>query len=156
MKKISKFSHLLTVALLFLIVMSAVPGHTAGMITVWEPFKTKTELGSYTVRAELNKMFLFQDEFDKTESIIPLERYNADKRTDGTWNILKYHNVSLSFSHLVIQEIQVDAYKSSGEGSKKWDVIKTFPSIFLTSPPKDTVESVGRVFEPEVKLKVEF
>ena len=139
-----------------LILLSAVDGNGSGIISAWEPFKTKTELGSYAVGVDADMILSSRDEFTRTDKIISMDRDTADRKDDRSLNILRFHNVSISFSRTLIDQLQVDGRQASGSGSDKLYEIKSIPSMFLNSSYRDTFESLGKIFEPQVNLSIEF
>jgi len=156
MKSICKSKYILLIYALLLMLLSDVKSYAKGIITEWEPFKTKTELELRVASLPLERNVLPRDEFYKTDSAMPIETYSLDKKSSTTGDILKFHNVSISFSRMIIQQTQVGALKPLGEGSDKLNELKSLPSTFFTSPYRDTFESIGRIFEPQVNLRIEF
>jgi hypothetical protein len=156
MVKLYKQKYIFILCVLLLALVSEVKSYAKGIVGEWEPFKTKTELELRLSNVSAERNVLPRDEFYEKDAIRPIETYAEDKKSSNTGDILKFHNVSISFSRVVIKHIQIDAQKPSGEGSATLHEIKTLPSTFLTSPYRDTFESIGRIFEPQVNLKIEF
>jgi hypothetical protein len=52
--------------------------------------------------------------------------------------------------------MQVDIRQASGNSVDKLYAIKSLPSMFMNSPYRDTFESLGKIFEPQVNLSIEF
>lgn len=156
MKRLYTSKYAWFICLLLLIAASAVEGHASGMTAAWEPFKTNTELGSYTAGIDADKMPSERDEFIQTDKIIPVEHDTAWRKNDGSLNILKFHKVSVSFSRTLLDQLQVDMHQASGNSVDKLSTIKSLPSMFVNSPYRDTFESLGKIFEPQVNLSIEF
>jgi len=156
MKRICKSKYSLVVAVFLLVLMSEVKCYAKGIIAEWEPFKTKTELELRAVSVPSGKNVLPRDEFYKTESAIRIEPYTTDNKNSSMQDILKFHNVSISFSRMILQKTQIGAQKPSGEVSDKLNEFKFLPSTFFTSTYRDSFESIGRIFEPQVNLRIEF
>jgi hypothetical protein len=157
MKRIYRSKYSLIVAVFLLVLMSGGKCYANRIIAEWEPFKTKAELELRAVSVPpTGENVLPRDEFYKTESAMRIEPYPTDKKNSSVLDILKYHNISISFSRIIVQQTQIDAQKSSGEGSNKLNEFKSLPPTFFTSPYKDTFESMGRIFEPQVNLRIEF
>jgi hypothetical protein len=97
-----------------------------------------------------------RDEFTQTDKIISIDRDTAERKDDSSLNILRFHNVSISFSRTLLDQLQVDARQASGSGSDKLYAVKSLPSMFLNSSYRDTFESLGKIFEPQVNLSIEF
>ena len=120
-----------------------------------EKFTVKTEFSS-PVEAEMNKTLSAQDEFSKPRKIIMKENSSEDRNYDGSWNILKYHNVKISVSHTETDQKTRDISQIQGDDNTKLNAIKSLPNSFLTSQYRDAFQSMGKIFEPEVKLGIEF
>ncbi|MCG6533082.1 MAG: hypothetical protein L7F78_00020 [Syntrophales bacterium LBB04] len=139
-----------------LIIVSVMDSNASGMISAWEPFKTKTELGPHAAGADADRFLPSRDEFTQTDKIISMDRDTADRKDYSPLNVLRFHNFSISFSRTLIDELQIDGRQASGKGSDKLYAVKTLPSMFLNSPYRDTFESLGKIFEPQVNLSIEF
>jgi hypothetical protein len=85
-----------------------------------------------------------------------MDRDSAERKNDTPLNVLRFHNFSISFSRTLIDQLQADGRQASESGSDKLYAIKSLPSMFLNSPYKDTFESLGKIFEPQVNLSIEF
>lgn len=156
MTRIWKQKYLLIIYALLLVLMSEVKSYAKGIIVEWEPFKTKTELELRVASLPSERNILPRDEFYKKDTAMLIETYSADKKSSSTGDILRFHNVSISFSRMIIQQPQIGAQKPSGEGSDKLNELKSLPSTFFISPYRDTFESIGKIFEPQVNLRIEF
>jgi hypothetical protein len=144
---------------LFLIVIPSVIYAQSDGTTVEPPlvygekFTVKKEFASGT---ETDKTLFSKDEFSKTGNILTIESDTMDKTHDGAWTILKFHNVKISISHTETEQKQRDVYQIQGDDSTKLNAIKSLPTSFLTSQYRDTFQSIGKIFEPEIKLGIEF
>jgi len=156
MKRVYSSKYACLMYMFLLIIVSVVDSNASGMISAWEPFKTKTELGPHAAGVDADRFLPSRDEFTETDKIISMDRDSADRKNDSPLNVLRYHNFSISFSRTLIDQLQVDGRQASGSGSDKLYAIKTLPSMFLNSPYRDTFESLGKIFEPQVNLSIEF
>jgi hypothetical protein len=158
MKKLYSLKYARLIYLFILILVTAVEGNASGMIGAWEPFKTKTELGLYATGVDDDRMPSAWDEFIQDDKIISIDRdrNTAERKDDSYLNVLRFHNVSISFSRAVLDQLQVDIRQSSGSGVDKLYEIKSLPSTFLNSSYRDTFQSLGKIFEPQVNLSIEF
>jgi hypothetical protein len=156
MKKIYNSRYALLIYLFLLIAVSAVDGNASGMIAGWEPFKANTELGSYLVGVDADRIPSARDKFIQTDKIIPSERDTAERKNDGSLNVLRFHNVSVSFSRTLLDQMQVDIRQSSGNEVDKLSAIKSLPSMLVNSSYRDNFESLGKIFEPQLNLSIEF
>ena len=118
-----------------------------------ETFIVKQEFAS---GIETDKTLFSKDEFFKTGNIIAIDSDTVDKTRDGSWTILKFHNVKISISHTETDQKQLDISQIQGDDNTKLNAIKSLPTSFLTSQYRDTFQSIGKIFEPEVKLGIEF
>jgi len=118
-----------------------------------ERFTVKTEFAS---GAEMDKTLFSKDDFSKSGNIITIDSDTTDKKHEADWNILKFHNVKISISHTEADQKQRDIYQIQSDDNIKLNAIKSLPTSFLTSQYRDTFQSIGKIFEPEVKLGIEF
>ena len=118
-----------------------------------ERFTVKTEFES---GVEMDKTLFSKDEFYKSGNIITIDSDTADKKHEANWDILKFHNVKISISHTDTDQKQRDIYQIQGDDNTRLNAIKSLPTSFLTSQYRDTFQSIGKIFEPEVKLGIEF
>jgi hypothetical protein len=118
-----------------------------------ETFIVKQE---FALGIETDKTLFSKDEFFKTGNIIAIDSDTVDKTRDGSWTILKFHNVKISISHTDTDQKQIDISQIQGDDNTKLNAIKSLPTSFLTSQYRDTFQSIGKIFEPEVKLGIEF
>jgi len=156
MKRVNSPEYAWFMYMFLLILVSVVDGNASGMISAWEPFKTKTELGLHAAGVDADRILSSRDEFTQTDKIISIDRDTAERKDDSSLNILRFHNVSISFSRTLIDQLQVDGRQASGSGSDKLYAVKSLPSMFLNSSYRDTFESLGKIFEPQVNLSIEF
>jgi hypothetical protein len=145
-------------SLLLIVVPSAIYAQSDGALVepklvYGEKFTVKTEFAS---GIELDKTLFSKDEFSKTGNTLAIESDTMDKTHDGSWTILKLHNVKISISHTETEQKQLDVHQIQGDDSTKLNAIKSLPTSFLTSQYRDTFQSIGKIFEPEVKLGIEF
>lgn len=156
MERLYKAKYLFILSIFIVILVSTVKGYAMGIMGEWELLKIKPELELYAVDSKSDTIVSSHNDLYKTDNAVPVESRINDNKSDNTWSILKYRNVSISLSHLVVQQLQIDARKITAGGSDKLDSIKSIPSVFLTSSYRDTFESIGRMFEPRVDLRIEF
>ena len=156
MKRVNSPEYAWFMYMFLLILVSVVDGNASGMISAWEPFKTKTELGLHAAGVDADRILSSRDEFTQTDKIISIDRDTAERKDDSSLNILRFHNVSISFSRTLIDQLQVDGRQASGSSDDKLYAVKSLPSMFLNSSYRDTFESLGKIFEPQVNLSIEF
>ncbi|TRZ51199.1 hypothetical protein D4S03_05470 [bacterium] len=156
MKRVNSSKYAWFMYMFLLILVSVVDGNASGMISAWEPFKTKTELGLHAAGVDADRILSSRDEFTQTDKIISMDSDTAERKDNSSLNVLRFHNVSISFSRTLIDQLQVDGRQASGSGSDKLYAVKSLPSMFLNSSYRDTFESLGKIFEPQVNLSIEF
>ena len=150
----SKYSWLTSILLLLFV--SAANGHTAGIMTEWEPFKIKSELGLHAVGGGADIILFSREEMNKMGSAMNIERDTTVRKDDGSWNVIKFRNVRISFTNTMVEQIQIDVKKTSGDGSDKLNSIKSLPATLLSPTYRESIESIGKIFEPQVNLGIEF
>ena len=150
----SKYSWLMSIVLLLFV--SAADGHTAGIMTEWEPFKIKSELGLHAVGGGADTILFSREEMSKMGSAMNIERDTTVRKDDGSWNVIKFRNVRISFTNTMVEQIQIDVKKTSGDGSDKLNSIKSLPATLLSPTYRESIESIGKIFEPQVNLGIEF
>jgi len=157
MKSIHRSKYCLIAAVFLFVLMSGGKCYAKRIIAGWEPFTTKTELELRAVSMPSETNILPRDELYNTERVMRIEPYPSDTKNSDMQDILRYGNVSISLSRIVVQHSQIDAQTPRGEGSNnRLNEVKSLTSTFFTSPYKDTFESIGRIFEPQVNLRIEF
>jgi len=156
MKRVNSSKYAWFMYMFLLILVSVVDSNASGMISAWEPFKTKTELGLHAAGVDADRILSSRDEFTQTDKIISMDSDTAERKDNSSLNVLRFHNVSISFSRTLIDQLQVDGRQASGSGSDKLYAVKSLPSMFLNSSYRDTFESLGKIFEPQVNLSIEF
>jgi hypothetical protein len=143
----------ITVMAVFLITGIA-EGQTTGMVFEWEPHQTMTDLGLHAVFGipERNGLVL-PDEFQGTEG----EKIRAsDVKNERNLDIYRHRNIRLYLSNLVVDRNDTDVRQPLGNVDDKINKIKSIPSMFFNSQYRDTLESMGRIFEPQLNLGIEF
>jgi len=154
MKMVTRYAWLIY---LFLITsISAVDGNASGMIGAWEPFKTNTELKSYVTGVDADIMPSSRNELAEMDRITSIYHETADIKYESPPNGLRIHNVTISFSRVLMDQMKLDIRQSTGNESEKLNTIKSLPSMFLNSPYRESFESLGKIFEPQVNLSIEF
>jgi hypothetical protein len=142
---------------LFLVVfVSSVDGNASGVISAWEPFRAKTELASYVSGIDADIIPSSRDELAEMDRITSIYHETADIKYESPPNGFRIHNVTISFSRVLMDQMKLDIRQSTGNESEKLNTIKSLPSMFLNSPYRESFESLGKIFEPQVNLSIEF
>jgi hypothetical protein len=157
MKRIYRSKYSFIVAVSLVVLMSVGKCYAKGIVIEWSPFISKTELELLAVSVPFEREVpLGDDAMYKKERAVPIEPNSTDEKNSDMQEVIKFHNVSISFSRMVVHQTHISALEPLGEGSDKLSEFKTLPSTFLTLPYRDALESIGRIFEPQVNLRIEF
>lgn len=156
LKRIYNLKYSWLMSILLLLFVSAANGHTAGIMTEWEPFKIKSELGLHAVGGRADTRLFSREEINKMGSAMNIERDTTVRKDDSSWNVIKFRNVRISFTHTMVEQIQRDVINTSGDGSDKLSAIKSLPATLLSPTHRESIESIGKIFEPQVNLGIEF
>jgi hypothetical protein len=161
MKQIDGLKILLfSFSVLILLNVSKAEGQTMGIIHDWEPLRVRIDLGLPDSSDIVEQITFFNDnEFSKMRDQFEGEigRKNlTDIKDDRYLNILQYRNVRLYLSSMVKDQVIQDIQHTSGKEIGKFDTIVSLPSLFLNSQYRESLESVGKIFEPQVSLGIEF
>jgi hypothetical protein len=125
-------------------------------MTEWEPFKIKSELGLHAVGGGADTILFPREDINKMGSAMNIERDTTVRKDDSSWNVIKFRNVRISFTNTMVEQIQRDVKKTSGEGSDKLNSIKSLPATLFAPTYRESIESIGKIFEPQVNLGIEF
>ena len=144
--------------LLFIIIFFTVSaGRSYGTILEWEPFKIRADLALSIPVVPLKDKIIFipPDEFSEIRDSY-LFTLDTDRKSDTNWNRFNFRSLTFTFSHCEVGQFDRNMTRLLGNEQDKWNTIKSLPTIFLHSPYQDTFESIGRIFEPQVNLGIEF
>jgi hypothetical protein len=62
----------------------------------------------------------------------------------------------LYLSRTVLEKNNIEVRQPVIDNNDRLNAIKSLPSLFLDSHYQDTFESIGRIFEPQLNLGIEF
>jgi hypothetical protein len=145
------------VILVLIINVTILEGQTNDMVFDWEPFQTRMDLvlqGSYDIQ---NRNGLFpSDEFSSVGNLIKGETSGPDVKNDKNLDIFRYRKIRLYLSNLVIYQNDIPIRQPFSSDSSKLDTAKSLPSMLLNFQYRDTFESIGGIFEPQINLGIEF
>jgi len=131
-------------------------GNASGVIGTWEPFVAQKDLGSFVPTGiDTDMVSSSRDEFMDMDRA-SLYTDTMDKKEESHVNGLKFRRVTISFSRVMMEQTKVDIRQQTGSEDDKLNTLKNLPSTFLNSSYKDTFESLGKVFEPQVNLGIAF
>lgn len=78
----------------------------------------------------------------------------AGKKRDGKGESL-LQRLSFSFSRAATKEIRIDPSRR-GEEERGWEQFRSLSSSFQLESYGDSLEAMGRIFQPQVNLCIEF
>ena len=133
-----------------------------GTVLEWEPFKMRSDLAlSIPVVPLENKIAFMPDGSSEIRDIEDIRNsylsiLDTDKKSETNWNRFNFRYLTLTLSHCAAGQFDRDMARLFSDEQNKWDTIKSLPATFLHSPYGDTFESIGKIFEPQVNLGIEF
>ena len=132
-------------------------GQMAGVPFDWEPFQTRVDLG-LRVPSDIpeHNGLIFSDEFSSIRDLAKEETSVSDVRSERNLDLYRYRRIRLYLSHVIIDRKDIDIRQPLSNVDDKINKIKSVPSMFFNSQYRDTFESMGRIFEPQVNLGIEF
>ncbi|MBM4271007.1 MAG: hypothetical protein FJ139_02440 [Deltaproteobacteria bacterium] len=142
--------------LFYLLIMSPSGAQSAGIITSWEQFQIKKELELKVISHEPDyKKFLSTEEMPVTDEFVTLFNVREEEK-DRTPDGFRIGRLRISFSRIVIDRMKTDLDKISGDEQGTMETIKSITTLFRSGPYRDSFESIGKIFEPQVNLGIEF
>jgi hypothetical protein len=99
--------------------------------------------------------------FDAEKYLADREEYNGiikamDEKKETKWNELQLSGFRLSIFRYHVSVLQKDVPMSGEQGSFQ-EIIKSFHLRFSDlSQSRDTLETMGRIFSPQLDLELEF
>jgi len=151
-----------TITLLFLLFFSLhLPeknGCAQDIFLSWEPFQTQTDLVPTAASGNNWKKstFLSRDITDSARLPLSQDQWEDSKQDqENTWGTYSWSFFSLSLSTLSNMEPRRDISGTAQERSRL-EMIRSLTSDFSDMPSRKRFHSVGEIFEPELKLGIEF
>ena len=147
-----------TFFLILLMTMTILQEQAFGMAFDWERFQTRSDLILYVPSAAMPERIalLPADELSSIREVFKEEGGGADLKSDENPGLFKYRKIKLYLSSLVMDQRNIDVHQPFDNGSGKFNAVKSLPSMFLNFQYRDTFESIGRIFEPQLNLGIEF
>jgi hypothetical protein len=137
-------------------------GYSHGNVFEWEPFSIRSDLALNVPPAAgpERKITFITDGHSEISDILERDAdiyvFDADSKSETKWKRFNFRHFILTFSHFATNQREREITGPLSGKQSKWDTIKSLPMTFLHSPSQDTFESIGRIFEPEFNLGVEF
>ncbi|MCX5853799.1 MAG: hypothetical protein NTZ24_04295 [Deltaproteobacteria bacterium] len=147
-----------TFFVILLMTMTILPEQAFGMAFDWKRFQTRSDLILYAPSAMPEKIGLLPtDDLSSIRDVFKEEGGGGpDLKSDENPGIFKYRKIKLYLSSLVMDQRNIDVHQLVDNGSGKFIAVKSLPSMFLNFQYRDTFESIGRIFEPQLNLGIEF
>lgn len=132
-------------------------GQTAGMSFDWEPFQARVDLKLHAPSGIPGFNGPFSSvEHSSIRASIKEETKLSYVKSERNLDIYKHGRMRLYLSHVVVDQNNIEVRKPITDANEKFNTIKSLPSMFLNSQYRDTFESVGKIFEPQLNLGIEF
>jgi hypothetical protein len=121
------------------------------------PFRVRNDLAlvksgepttAQAIRLDIEKYLTEMDNY--SGAVKPEDEKRQEKR-----NELQYRSLRLSVSRWRDWPARKDAARLADERNP-WDVMKNFTSGFGSATDRDTLETMGRIFTPQIDLGIEF
>jgi hypothetical protein len=146
-----------TLFVILLVSMTILQEKAFGMFFDWKRFQTRSDLILQVPSAMPDRIGLLPtDELYSIRDVFKEGGGAPDLKSDANPAVLKYGKVKLYLTSIVIDQRNLDAHQPVDNGSGKFADVKSLPSMFLNFKYRDTFESIGRIFEPQLNLGIEF
>jgi len=155
--------HHLNLLLIIFLFFTVNAERSYGTVLEWKPFKMRADLAlSVSAVTPLENKINFMP--DGSSEILDIEDFmdsylstlDTDRKSEANWNRFNLRYLTLTFSHYATGQFERDMTELFSNEGNKWDTIKSLPTIFLHSPYQDTFESIGKIFEPQINLRIDF
>jgi hypothetical protein len=155
---INKLPFILTV-LISLILANAVEAESSDTLFNWTPIEVRRDLAPDFKGKEINRKliedplhFLKIDGEDKSQK----ESVAVGEKKDASWNEFNLWYFKIYLSTITESQGRVHWSERYVKKENKLEMIKSLPSMFQTAPSRETLESMGKIIEPEIKLGITF
>lgn len=146
-----------TFFVILLMTMTLLQEQAFGMAFDWKLFQTRSDLVLQVPSAIPDRIGLLPtDDLSSIRDVFKEGGGAPDFKSDENPAVVKYGKIKLYLTRLVIDQRNLDAHQPVDNGSGKFDDVKSLPSMFLNFQYRDTFESIGRIFEPQLNLGIEF
>jgi len=130
----------------------------------WEPFQTQTELApTFNARPlsgnNLGKPGIPTGDILDSDSAHLTQlwkRENSEREKGDKWGTYNWSFFSLSLSTMHNRIPKHDISGPVMNEKSRWEMIQSFTSNFSDMPSRERFEYFGEIFEPELKLGIEF
>lgn len=103
---------------------------------------------SYSLTDDDDAREFFLKGFDE-----PVAAPTGEKK-DGNGGTMMQH-LSFTFSRAMTKEVKIDPSQRKEE-ERAWDKFRSLSSSLQTESYRDSLETIGKIFEPQVNLRIEF
>ncbi len=112
--------------------------------------------GSVTELPEMPLPEILNLPLGQDEDIPSLRDSGEERSTAARRSGIDLHYFRLSFSRSVLEQRGLDALRPEKEGSDTLSKIRSLPSMFGTSSPRETLGAIGDIFRPQLNLEIDF
>jgi hypothetical protein len=156
-KRLDRLKMMLVIGMAVLFNADLSGGQTAGIVFDWEPFQVHSDLGLH-FPSDIPEHYgpLSSVEIPSIRTSIKGETGSLNEKSDRSLDIYRYGRMRLYLSRVVLEKNNMELRQPVNDANNKLNTIKTLPTMFFNSQYRDTFESVGRVFEPQLNLGIEF
>jgi len=123
------------------------------------PFETRIDLGLNTSSINIPEANAprWPAELDSKKELSDYKEIyetnvNDEKKPDKD----KYQRLHVYISHLALDNKYPDLQQKSNGSNETIHTLITIPSMLLNQQYRDTLESIGKIFEPQLNLGIEF
>jgi hypothetical protein len=156
-KRLDRLKMMLMIGMAVLLNASLSEGQVAGTAFDWEPFQVRADLGLRIPFSIPERYGLLSDvESSSIRTSIKGEAGSPNVKSDRSLDIYRYGRMRLYLSRTVLEKNNIEVRQPVIDNNDRLNAIKSLPSLFLDSHYQDTFESIGRIFEPQLNLGIEF
>jgi hypothetical protein len=139
------------IAMITLLVL-ATPYRAAGFFMNWRPFIVREDL------APVKKMRVPAYTFEKF-TVDNIDRSNALKaaaeESERKWSEFQFGSFRLRISRYQDLRLRSDSSRSNNADGN-WETVKSLPALLGNLPYRDNLETMGKIFAPQLDLGIEF
>jgi len=156
-KRLDRLKTMFILGVAILLNAGMAEGQMTGLPFDWEPFQTRVDLG-LRVPSDIPERngLIFPDEFSSIRDLAKEETSVSDVKSERNLDLYRYRRIKLYLSHVIIDRKDIDIRQPLSNVDDKINKIKSVPSMFFNYQYRDTFESMGRIFEPQINLGIEF
>jgi hypothetical protein len=143
------------VAIITLLVLT-IPSTASGSLLSWRPFVVRNDLAP--VKMVYKTMRPSASVFEKftTDNNDPIRAIKGeDEGRERKWSEFQFGSFRLRISRYNDPRLRSDAVQSN-KADGIWATMKSIPAQLASSPSRETLETMGKIFTPHLDLAIEF